>query len=67
MLFRSQTFLNRFQTFDEPIAVLADKYRCAVEKMKVLTDNRKVVCIGVNFSSATMTVAEWKHNTEYTD
>ena len=25
-----------------------------------LTDNRKIVCIGVNFSSLTRTVEEWK-------
>jgi len=28
-----------------------------------LTDKRKVICIGVNFSSRTRTVEEWKEKT----
>ena len=32
----------------------------AGNSMNILTDNRKIVCIGVNFSSLTRTVEEWK-------
>lgn len=44
------------RTVEEALQQIAEKGYAR----SYLTDNRKIVCIGVNFSSLTRTVEEWK-------